>query len=59
VTALSIRRNDFVAVSIVPDIRVFYRSSCQEVTVLTIPGLGLSPHYPIFLAHAALTNVPT
>ena len=57
--ALSVRHNVFVAVSVVPDVRVRCRSSCKEVMALTILGLGPSYHYPIFLAPAALIKVLT
>ena len=49
VTALSVRRNSGVAFSILPDVRVRYRSSCKEVTGLDVLRCGtFSPlsHFP-------------
>ena len=49
VTALSVRRNNSVAFSILPDFRVRCRSSCKEVTGLDVLQCGtFSPlsHFP-------------
>ena len=57
VTALSVWRNSGVAFSVLPDIRVWCRSSCKEVTDWMYSGAGPSPRYPIFLAPAVLTMI--
>ena len=36
VTALSVRRNSCVAISVFPDVRIWCRSSCKEVTGLDV-----------------------
>ena len=43
VTALSIGHDSFAVVSALPNVRVRYRSSCKDVTTLTVPGSGHSP----------------
>ena len=49
VTALSVRRNSGVAFSVLPDVRVWCRSSCKEVTELDIlqcRTFSLLSHFP-------------
>ena len=52
VIALSVRRNSYVAISALPNVRV--RCS-KDVMGWMFSGAGHSPQYPIFLAPAALT----
>ena len=49
VTALSVRRNSCVAFSVLPDVRVRCRSSCEEVTELDVLQYGIFfplSHFP-------------
>ena len=59
VTALSVHRNSCVAIRALPDVPVRCRSSCKDVTTLTVPRSGHSPRYAQFSGTCSPNHVLT